>query len=60
MAKDESHYDDYLPSIAAAVIFILIFAVLTTYHVFLLFKNRTWFCIPFVVGGLCEFHLMGP
>jgi len=42
----------YTPSIAggviaAAVMFILFFA-----HTFLLVKNRTWFCIPFVIGAL--------
>lgn len=44
----------YTPSIAAAVIFIILFLGLTGYHVFLLSKRRTWFCIPFVIGGFFE------
>lgn len=54
MSTDDSHYE-YSPSVPAAVIFVVTFAVLTVYHVFLLFKNRTFFCLPFVIGGLCEF-----
>jgi len=44
----------YTPSIAAAVIFIILFMGLTGYHTFLIVRRRTWFCIPFVVGGLFE------
>lgn len=44
----------YTPSIAAAVIFIILFIGLTGYHTFLIVRRRTWFCIPFVVGGLFE------
>jgi len=38
-------------AIAAAIMFILFFA-----HAFLLVKNRTWFCIPFVIGALVWPH----
>jgi hypothetical protein len=44
----------YTPTIAAGVIAALVFAVLTSAHVWQLIRNRTWFCIPFVVGGLFE------
>lgn len=44
----------YTPSIAAAIIFIILFITLTSYHTFLIFRRRTWFCIPFVIGGLFE------
>lgn len=44
----------YTPSMAAAVIFIILFTLLTGYHTFLIARRRTWFCIPFVVGGLFE------
>lgn len=44
----------YTPSIAAAIIFIILFVILTAYHSFLLIRRRTWFCVPFVVGGVFE------
>ncbi|PSN74959.1 RTA1 like protein [Corynespora cassiicola Philippines] len=44
----------YRPSIAGGVIACLVFAVLTAAHIWRLFKNRTWFCIPFVIGALFE------
>ncbi|KAF2011190.1 hypothetical protein BU24DRAFT_355980 [Aaosphaeria arxii CBS 175.79] len=44
----------YTPSIAGGVIGCIVFCILTGIHSFRLVKNRTWFCIPFVVGGLFE------
>ncbi|KAJ9650459.1 hypothetical protein H2198_010235 [Neophaeococcomyces mojaviensis] len=44
----------YTPSPAAAGIYAAVFALLTGYHAFRLIQRRTWFCIPFVVGGLFE------
>ncbi|KAJ5757114.1 uncharacterized protein N7511_007296 [Penicillium nucicola] len=44
----------YNPSIAAAVIFIILFAVTTLLHTFYLFRTRTWFFIPLVIGGYFE------
>jgi hypothetical protein len=44
----------YTPTIAAGVIAALVFAVLTGVHVWQLIRNRTWFCLPFVIGGLFE------
>lgn len=41
----------YVPNLAAAVIFLLCFAVATVLHIYRLFKTRTWFCIPFAAGG---------
>ncbi|KAJ5106232.1 hypothetical protein N7456_002907 [Penicillium angulare] len=44
----------YVPSIAAAVIFIILFGVVTTYHFWKLFKTKVRFTIPFAIGGLFE------
>ncbi|KAH9208139.1 RTA-like protein [Leptodontidium sp. 2 PMI_412] len=49
-----SKYWTYEPSLPAAAIFTLIFAVLSIYHTFRLFKTRTWFCTPLVIGGFFE------
>jgi hypothetical protein len=45
---------NYVPSIPAAVIFMLIFMVLTGLHTWKLFRTRSWFCIAFTLGGLCK------
>ncbi|QDS67564.1 hypothetical protein FKW77_003271 [Venturia effusa] len=45
------HYD---PSVAAAIIFIVLFLLTTLLHAYQMFRTRTWFFIPFVLGGLCE------
>ncbi|KAJ3497952.1 hypothetical protein NLG97_g1497 [Lecanicillium saksenae] len=45
---------NYIPSRPASAIFIVLFALATAYHTFLLFKNRHWFCLPFVIGGFFE------
>ncbi|KAK5076710.1 hypothetical protein LTS08_005881 [Lithohypha guttulata] len=44
----------YTPSLAAAAIFTVLFIILMVYHSILLVRRRTWFCVPFVVGGLLE------
>ncbi|KAH8683662.1 RTA1 like protein-domain-containing protein, partial [Ilyonectria robusta] len=55
MAKLEMYNGHYLwhyiPSFPAAVVFIALFGLLTAGHAFKLVRHRTWFCIPFVVGG---------
>lgn len=43
------HYD---PSVAAAVIFALLFLVTTLYHSWQMIRTRCWIAIPLVVGGL--------
>lgn len=44
----------YTPSIPVAIIFTILFLALTGYHSFMLIRRRTWFCMPFVVGGALE------
>ncbi|PYH93809.1 hypothetical protein BO71DRAFT_450502 [Aspergillus ellipticus CBS 707.79] len=45
----------YTPSVATAVIFMLIFIVLTGLHSWKLFTTKTWFCIAFTIRGAFEF-----
>ncbi|KAB8068857.1 RTA1-domain-containing protein [Aspergillus leporis] len=45
------HYD---PSMAGAVIFIVLFLGTTLFHIYQMVKTRTWFFIPFVIGGIFE------
>ncbi|VUC35075.1 unnamed protein product [Clonostachys rosea] len=44
----------YIPSLPAAIIFVIIFAILTGLHMWKMFRHRMWFCIPFVIGGVFE------
>jgi hypothetical protein len=52
--KDDFYLWYYVPSMVAAVIFIIAFLVLSVGHTWKMWTNRMWFCLPFVVGGYCE------
>ncbi|KAJ5147033.1 uncharacterized protein N7443_001370 [Penicillium atrosanguineum] len=54
---DRNNLYGYKPSIAAGVIFIILFALTTVYHTYQLTKARCWYFIPFVVGGI--FQIIG-
>lgn len=45
----------YVPSLPAAIIFIVLFFVLTVAHGYRLFQKRLWFCTPIVIGGISMF-----
>ncbi|KAH8781946.1 RTA1 like protein-domain-containing protein [Hyaloscypha finlandica] len=44
----------YNPSKVAAIVFIALFGITTILHIFQLSRKRTWYFIPFVIGGLFE------
>ncbi|GMF68788.1 hypothetical protein AFCA_003698 [Aspergillus flavus] len=59
MAQLEPYAGDYylwayLPSVPAAVIFLLLFLGATIYHFWKLWKMRVGFCLAFAIGGICE------
>lgn len=43
----------YSPSMAAAIIFIILFLIVTAIHSYQLLRTRLWIFIPFVLGGFC-------
>ena len=53
MADNTYHLYAYTPSLAAAVIFTILFALATALHAYQLIKTRAWYLIPIVIGGLC-------
>ncbi|RAH86192.1 putative RTA1 domain protein [Aspergillus japonicus CBS 114.51] len=57
--KGDYYLWEYVPNLGAAVVFVLIFAVLTVMHVYRLIKTRTWFCLPFAAGGIFELYGYG-
>lgn len=42
----------YAPSSAAAGIFAGLFGLSSIFHFYQLIRTRTWFMIPFLIGGL--------
>ncbi|PCD46366.1 hypothetical protein AU210_001773 [Fusarium oxysporum f. sp. radicis-cucumerinum] len=52
--KGDFYLWSYVPSIPAAVIFIILFLMLSAAHTWKMIHNRLWFCIPFVIGGFLE------
>lgn len=53
--EDLNLYKYYVPSLAAAVIFTVVFGVLTVAHVVLIVRTKRKFPLIVVVGGLCKF-----
>lgn len=58
MASDDSLHGyklyQYEPSLAAAVIFVIAFALTTSFHIFQLIKHKTWYMLAFLIGGFCK------
>jgi hypothetical protein len=50
----------YTPSLAGGIIASIIFFILCGVHAFRLVRNRTWFCIPFVIGALVRLESQIP
>lgn len=44
----------YHPSLAAAAIFVVLFALTTGFHIYQTFRKRSWFMTALVVGGLFQ------
>ncbi|CAI7582674.1 unnamed protein product [Penicillium discolor] len=45
---------NYTPSLAAAIIFLILFNAITIGHIFFVWKHKTKFFITFIMGGLFE------
>lgn len=44
----------YTPSLAAAVIFLVLFVFATVYHLYQVTRARCWYFVIFVIGGVCK------
>ncbi|OGM50530.1 hypothetical protein ABOM_000888 [Aspergillus bombycis] len=49
--SNDFEYYRYNPSIGAAVLFVILFIAATGIHTYQLVRTRTWYFIPFVIGG---------
>ncbi|KAM6522980.1 hypothetical protein FALCPG4_012587 [Fusarium falciforme] len=48
------NYYRYEPSLAASIIFFVIFALSSALHLYQIIQTRTWYFLPFFVGSLFE------
>ncbi|KAH8819486.1 RTA1 like protein-domain-containing protein [Xylogone sp. PMI_703] len=53
-SPDKFVFYHYNPSSAAAGIFVALFGLSTLGHAYQLFSKRTWYFIPFLIGGIFE------
>jgi hypothetical protein len=44
----------YVPSLAAAVLFCVLFGITTLFHIWQIARKRVYFMIPFAIGGVCK------
>ncbi|CAG7948354.1 unnamed protein product [Penicillium salamii] len=44
----------YVPSLPAAIIFLILFFVATIFHFWKIHRTKAWFCLAFAIGGLFE------
>lgn len=51
--KGDFYLWKYVPSMAAAVIFLIIYLIASFMHAWKMWKTRMWFCTPLVIGGFC-------
>ncbi|KAF1949799.1 RTA1-domain-containing protein [Byssothecium circinans] len=54
MAKARSDLYYYTPSLPLAITSAAVFSIFLAIHTYRLFRTKTWFCTPFVIGALCE------
>lgn len=46
---------NYKPSLPAAAAFVIIFTATALVHMWQVFRHRTWYFIPFLIGCLCKY-----
>ncbi|KAH7127131.1 RTA1 like protein-domain-containing protein [Dendryphion nanum] len=51
----EWKYYQYNPSMAAAIIFVVLFGAISGLHLYQMVRTKVWIFIPFVLGGFFEF-----
>lgn len=45
----------YDPSMAAAILFAILFLAISVIHAYQLIRTQTWIFVPFAIGGFCKF-----
>jgi hypothetical protein len=44
----------YDPSLAAAIVAVALFTIISFYHVWLMKRHRSWYFTAFIIGGFCK------
>ncbi|RDW67569.1 protein RTA1 [Coleophoma cylindrospora] len=44
----------YVPNMPLAIVFTILFCLVSVAHAWKMFVTKTWFCIPFLIGGIFE------
>lgn len=47
----------YTPTLAGAIVALVVFAVLTAVHFWRLIRARSFYFVPFLVGGICAYRV---
>lgn len=58
--KDDRYLWNYLPSIPGAIIFLVLFSLVTVVHSWRMLRHRVWFHMPLVLGCLGKSSLPPP
>lgn len=45
----------YTPTLVGAIVAVIVFAILTAVHFWRLMRARSFYFIPFLVGGVCTY-----
>ncbi|KAF4618135.1 hypothetical protein G7Y89_g14973 [Cudoniella acicularis] len=53
-SEDVFEYYRYTPSVVACILFIVLFSITTTIHLYQLLRTRAWLLTPLVLGGYGE------
>jgi hypothetical protein len=51
---DNFQYYYYSPSLAAAILFAVLFGIVTIANLTKMILRKRWYMIPFIIGGICE------
>lgn len=46
----------YTPTLAGAIVALIVFAILTGVHFWRMIRARSFYFVPFLVGGICTYR----
>ena len=58
--KGDYYLWNYVPSMPGAVVFIVLFVIMSVVHCWRIFKTGTKFCWPFAIGCICKSNSLVP
>ncbi len=52
-------YYRYIPTLGAAILFVVLFGIATIIHGYQMIRTRTWYLSAFFAGGVCKLMFPG-